>query len=136
MEVSIKRVMMIFVISMALVSSAAMAAGVSLHDAVRSGNLDEVKKLIAEESDVNVKDKRGNTPLHVAVGLAKKEIIEMLLAKGADVNIKNTAGKLPVDIAKISIKNIRTLGKQIVFAGSKEEYQAVIKLLKDHKVSP
>ncbi len=128
--------LLLFALSLSHVSAAAPAAGVSLHDSVRSGKLEGVKKLIAEGSDVNVNDKRGNTPLHIAVGLAKKEIIELLLANGADKNIKNTAGKVPVDIAKLSIKNMRKLGKQIVFAASKEEYQEVIKLLNEHKVAP
>jgi ankyrin repeat protein len=38
---------------------------VSLHDAVRKGDVDAVKKLIARGADVNAEDAQGRTPLYV-----------------------------------------------------------------------
>ncbi len=128
--------LLLFALSMIHVSYAVVVAGGQLHDIVRSGDVEKIKRHIAEGGDVNAKDKKGNTPLHIAAGLAKKDIIELLITKGADVNISNTDGKVPVDIAKLSIKNIKKLGRQVVFAASKEEYKEVVKLLKKHMKSP
>ena len=50
-------------------------------------------------ADVNVKDKRGYTPLHLAAYFGKKEIAELLIAADADVNVKSKRGLTPLDYA-------------------------------------
>ena len=59
----------------------------ALHRAAAAGEIEQVKLLISEGADVNVKNDEGLTPLHYAAFKGHKEIVELLLAHGADVNI-------------------------------------------------
>ena len=64
-----------------------------LHDAAERGDLDEVKRLIAEGANLNaIDDKLGGTPLHYAALRGHKAIAELLIAKGADVNASDHLG--------------------------------------------
>ncbi len=58
-----------------------------LHQAAANGEIEQVKLLISEGVEVNVKNNEGLTPLHYAAREGHKEIVELLLAHGADVNI-------------------------------------------------
>ena len=69
---------------------------VPLHYAAENGQKDMVQRLIANEYDVNTRDKDGLTPLHEAAKKGDKEIAELLLMKGADVNAKNKNGSTPL----------------------------------------
>ena len=60
----------------------------NIEDAVRSANLDAVRKAIDDGVDVNTKYHDGWTGLHWASYLGDKEIVEMLIAKNADINAK------------------------------------------------
>ncbi len=59
----------------------------AFHIAVADGEIEQVKLLISEGADVNVKNSVGWTPLHYAAREGDKEIVSLLLAHGADVNI-------------------------------------------------
>lgn len=72
---------------------------IALSDAVRTGNIEDVKRHLATGADVNAKDMYEDTPLYEAVKLGYKEIAELLLANGADVNVKNNAGWVPLHMA-------------------------------------
>jgi cytohesin len=63
-------------------------ADISLHTAVRLGELDTVMSLIEDVNDINVKDARSRTSLSYAAEEGHTEIAELLLAKGADVNMR------------------------------------------------
>jgi ankyrin repeat protein len=71
-----------------------------LYDAVKSGNIEKVKTLLAGNPDlVTAKKDDGTTPLHWAANNGKKKIVEMLLEHGADVNAKDNAGYTPLHLA-------------------------------------
>jgi len=54
-----------------------------LHEAARKGNIEQVRSLISNGADVNVKGSwDGGTPLHHA----NLKVAELLIAHGADVN--------------------------------------------------
>ena len=72
---------------------------IALSDAVRTGNIEDVKKHLAAGADVNAKDMYEDTPLYEAVKLGYKGIAELLLANGADVNVKNNVGWVPLHMA-------------------------------------
>ena len=76
---------------------------VDIHKAAKDGNIKAVKQHLAAGTDVNMKDKRGMTPLHPAVGGNHPKIVELLIAKGADVNTVVSGiqhkGRTPLDIA-------------------------------------
>ena len=59
----------------------------TIHTAVRMGDLTKVKAFLEKGTDVNSKDRSGQTALHIAAREGHKEIVELLLANGADVNI-------------------------------------------------
>jgi len=58
----------------------------SLHQAAAAGDVEEVKRLIAQGADVNAKGEKGQTVLHYAVENGHREVAELLIAQGADVN--------------------------------------------------
>ena len=74
---------------------------IALSDAVRTGNIEDVKKHLSAGADVNEKDMYEDTPLYEAVKLGYKEIAELLLANGADVNVKNDDGWVPLHMATV-----------------------------------
>jgi cytohesin len=70
---------------------------VSIHDAAKKGNLEAVKKHLADGADVNAKDDAfGTTPLHRAAYYGHKEIVVLLIAAETDVNPKNVLGTTPL----------------------------------------
>ena len=68
-----------------------------LHEAASEGDIGRVKRLIAEDANVNAKeDKRGLTPLHWAAAKGYQAIAERLIAKGANVNATSKDGWTPL----------------------------------------
>ena len=65
-----------------------VGCGESIHEAAEDGNIEAVKQHIAAGTDVNAKDKYGESPLLFAATFGHKEIAELLIANGADVNTK------------------------------------------------
>ena len=79
---------------------ALVGCGGSIHEAVHYGNIEAVKQHIAAGTDVNAKDKYGESPLLFAATFGHKEIAELLIANGADVNTKiDKIGMTPLHIA-------------------------------------
>lgn len=86
-----------------------------LHKAAKSGDMAEVKKLVAEGKNVNEKKPFSKkTPLMYAVENNRLDIAKLLLTKGAEVNDADTLGDTAllkaaentnVDILKILLKN-------------------------------
>ena len=73
---------------------------VDIHEAARTGNIEAIKQHIAAGTDVNAKDKYGESPLLFAATFGHKEIAELLIANGADVNTKiDKIGMTPLHIA-------------------------------------
>ena len=70
-----------------------------LHEAVKRGDTRTVKNLLSKGSNVDLKDKNGQTPLILAAELGYKEIVELLLANGADVNTRDSYGCSPLWLA-------------------------------------
>jgi len=57
----------------------------SLHVAVISRDIEQVKLLISQGADINAKDNSGRTPLRCAAIKGGHDIVELLITKGADV---------------------------------------------------
>jgi ankyrin repeat protein len=79
--------------------STAKAPDISIHDAAEEGNIEAVKKHLADGVDVNAKREDGSTPLYYAAMFSHGEIVETLIANGADVNAKDFSGKTILDTA-------------------------------------
>jgi ankyrin repeat protein len=71
----------------------------SLHQAAADGDIEQVKLLISKETDINLTDDYGQTPLHCAVVKGHKNIVEFLLTKGARIDPKDNAGRTPLHYA-------------------------------------
>ena len=63
-----------------------------LLDAVRSGDIREVRKFLKKGADVNAKTNIGLTSLHAAATKGHTEIAALLLDRGADVNAQYKGG--------------------------------------------
>jgi hypothetical protein len=77
--------------------SSALAA--PLHDAAFMGDVNEVKRLIAEGAKVNEKDSEGRTPLHWAALNNRTAVAELLIVNGARVNAKDEQRRTPLQRA-------------------------------------
>jgi ankyrin repeat protein len=67
---------MIFTIS-------AFSGAEPLNDAAKEGDLDEVKRLIKEGANIEVRDASASTPLYNAVDRGNRDVVEFLILKGA-----------------------------------------------------
>jgi len=67
-----------------------------LHDAVRTGSEDTVRRLIDAGADVNAVDEDGRTPLHDAARTSSGYTIRKLIDAGADVNAVDKDGRTPL----------------------------------------
>jgi len=87
----------------------------SISDAIAKGDIEAVKKHLADGADVNV----GN-PLNVAIesrSTGRKEIVELLLAKGSDVNAKNNRGWTPAE-------SLKRIAGAMMLVGATDEMKA------------
>jgi len=77
--------------------------GGPIHDATTNGDVDTVKRLLAQNPNLisSRDEKYGQSPLHVAAFNGNKAIVELLLGKGADVNAKANNGATPLHLAAV-----------------------------------
>ena len=68
------------------------AAASTIHLAARSGDLEQVQRLVLDGVNVNEKAVRDETPLMVAALAGQGEIVNYLLQRGADINARNNSG--------------------------------------------
>jgi len=101
----------------------------TIHLAARAGDLAKVKSFIEEGTDVNSRDKIGQTPLFSAILADNNDITKFLIAKGADVNAKDQDGSTPlheaVDKSNRDIVEILIAKGADVNAKEKDGYTAL-----------
>jgi len=68
----------------------------TIHLAASAGDLARVKSLIEKGTDINARDKGGETPLFLAVLAKTDEVAEFLIAKGADIDARDNLGMTPL----------------------------------------
>lgn len=73
-----------------------------LYEAVRSGNLKAVKKLLRQGADPDAQTPAGLTPLHQAAFWGETEIVSLLLKAGADPALDNGRGWTALHSAAVS----------------------------------
>ena len=81
-----------------------MAAGeeqlsIPIQEAAAAGDIGQVQIHILRGTDVNAKDKNGQTALHNAARYGHQAVVEMLIANGANVNLENKDGETPLYLA-------------------------------------
>jgi len=72
----------------------------TIHAACSRGFKGELKRLIAQGVDLNIKNRLGNTPLHIAIRDKNEEIVRMLVENGADIFAVNADNESPLDWAR------------------------------------
>jgi len=70
----------------------------TLYGAFILGDTNEVKSLISQGADINIKWPNGVTLLHVAAEKGYKDIAKLLIDKGADVNAQNRSNVTPLHL--------------------------------------
>jgi ankyrin repeat protein len=73
-------------VALALVLAASVAAAGPLHDAAGAGDVEEVRRLISEGSDIDEVDRLAGMPLHVAALRGQVEVAQFLISEGASVD--------------------------------------------------
>jgi ankyrin repeat protein len=76
----------------ALMSTSLASQATAIHDAAKSGNLDQIQRLVIKGVDVNAKAVRDETPLIIAAIAGNGEIVNYLLQRGADINARSASG--------------------------------------------
>ena len=93
--------LVVFFITAVSMSSPVSASEANLIDAVRNGDLTEVRSMFATGADVNFKRIDGTTALIWASTFGNADIVRELLNKGADINVKDEYGKTALDAASL-----------------------------------
>ena len=76
--------------------------GISLVDAVKLGNREAVRALVARRTDVNQPEPDGTTALHWAVRANDSETVALLLRSGANASAANRYGVKPLTLAALN----------------------------------
>jgi ankyrin repeat protein len=80
----------------------AAASEPALIDAVKTGNVESVRALLARRTDVNAAASDGTTPLHWAAHVENVEAADLLIKAGANVHAANRYGVTPLWLACIN----------------------------------
>ena len=70
--------------------------GISIHEAVRQGIVDIVKKHLDNGISPDAQNPYGSPPLHIAAQNGHKDCVEALLKKGAQIEAQNSYGSTPL----------------------------------------
>jgi len=89
--------LLMFAGAIALLASPVSAG--PLHDAVKAGDVAQVRQLIEQGEDVNRDYPRLGTPLHQAAMGGTREMAELLIAEGADVDVVSYRWGTPLKAA-------------------------------------
>ena len=94
-----KHLLLTTIAAVVLVGCGPSKAELALLDAALEGNIEAVKKALADGVNVNAKAVGGGTPLHGAAFGGHTELGGLLIAAGADVNAKSDRSETPLDLA-------------------------------------
>lgn len=77
--------------------SFAMAEGKTLIDAVKNGDIEEVKQMAKIRENLDAGDAQGQTPLMCAAMGGNIEMVKVLVEAGADINVQDKKGFTVID---------------------------------------
>lgn len=89
----------------------------ALMAAVRLKSREIVKLFIAQNANLNIKDRNGETALHKAVLANDREIVKALLEANADWSLADNTGRTPLDLTKEN-RRLRSLIRILESAGA------------------
>jgi hypothetical protein len=106
---------------------------INLYRAIHTGDLDQIKRHLYWDTQINQAGPNGDYPLHVAARRGRVVIARELLKNGAAVNQENADGRTPLQVALIAGKT--QLAKVLVAEGAKDDPQELLFLLVEAGVS-
>lgn len=118
--------------------------------ASQDSNVEEIKQILADEVDVNVRDDKNWTPLHWASTGNNLDAVRLLLENGADPNAKNEFGYTPLhmacahghmQVARLLIEagadpNTRAQSRTPLHLACSNGRPAIVRLLLSHGADP
>ena len=107
-----------------LVSLASHGVAGPLHDAVKRGDLVQVKLLIAQGEDVNNRDDVLGSPLHQAAILGDGDMARLLVSKGADVNVDHSILGTPLNVA--ALEGNETVASVLITNGADVDARLIV----------
>lgn len=78
----------------------AKKAPANLMEACILGNVEAVRKFLAQGADINARDEYGNTPLMLACRNCHLDVVKFLLESGCDFTLTDRYSKKAIDIAE------------------------------------
>ncbi len=118
----------------------------TLMAAVQKGDLDVIKQTVKDGADLNIRDKRGRTPLMFAANAGNREITALFLKNGAHLESKSDMGAtaLMAAVSSHSLETATLLLDQGAYINARDNYditslmlavmgpdEAIVKLLLD-----
>lgn len=77
---------------------------ISLYRAIQAGDLNQIKRHLHHDTDINQVDREGQMPLHVAAERGRLVISRMLIDHGAQLDAHNRSGHTALEVAVLSGK--------------------------------
>ena len=69
----------------------------TIHEAASKGDIEEVRKFLAQGIKIDIRDESQNAPLHRAATFGQVEVAKFLLEQGANPNIQGMFGFTPLN---------------------------------------
>ena len=88
----------------------------TIFQAVKVGNLEEVKKLLAQGTEINIRNSKGSSLLHVAVMFNHIKLVQFLIEQGIDIELVSDTQKTPLHHA--AWKGRTEIAKFLIQAGA------------------
>lgn len=117
-------VLLCLCISLLVACSEPARPTLNLHRAVAIGDLDQVKRHVYWDTEVDQPDAQGDYPLHVAARQGSVNITRALLEAGADPSVRDAAGATPLQTALLTGKT--QVAKTLIAHGVSLEPQALL----------
>nr|WP_242513162.1 ankyrin repeat domain-containing protein [Halochromatium salexigens] len=97
---------------------------VNLYRAVHSGDLDQIKRHLFWQTDIDQPGPDGDYPLHVAVSQGRVAIARLLLEQGAQRDVRDAHGRTPLHVA---LANGKVQAAQLLLQeGADDDLQALL----------
>lgn len=87
------------VLCSSLMAESSGQENLDLHEAIKKGDIELAKRLIAEKKGIGVKDESGATPLMVAAEKGPLDVVSFLLDAGAEISAKDERAWRPLMFA-------------------------------------
>jgi len=97
---------------------------VNLYRAVEVGDLDQVKRHLFWDTDIDQPDDRGDLPLHIAARLGRLTIARELVEHGANIEATDATGRTPLETALVAGRT--QLAEMLIAQGATFDVQAML----------